>query len=204
MHSFNSKKKGFTLIEILIVLAIISLVVLLGISSYGIAQKKVRLDMAANTVQALIVEARDKSKAGFYENTGDVLEAKSLCYGFKAYPGGSFELLTTTYNPLELSGKCSNNLNDIKIVKKLETSKDIILKKIISYGQEQTDPVVIFFQPPKAEIEISNFIYIQEPLIKFNVGYSNSENILDQRQVVFNVLTGTVKMQTLSENNENK
>jgi len=203
MLKLNSKKKGFTLIEILIVLSIISLVVLLGITSYGIAQKKVRLDIAANSVRGLITEARDKTKAGYYENTSDVLEAKSLCYGFKAYPGGSFELLTTTFNPLKLTGKCSVSENDIKIVKKVETLNDIVLKKIDAFGNEQVDPLVMFFQPPKAEIEILNLSAINEPVVKFNVGYTNSDNINDQRQVVFNVLTGIVKLQLLSEKNEN-
>jgi len=204
MVIFCSKKKGFTLIEILIVLAIISLVVLLGISSYGIAQKKARLDMAANSVQSLISEARDKSRAGYYESTADVLEAKSLCYGFKAYPGGSVELLSTLYNPLKLNQKCSLSENDIIVVKKLETLKDIVIKKIDAFGREQSDPVVVFFRPPKAETETAGINSFNENLIKINVGYSNTDDILYQRQVVFDVLTGTVKLQLLNENDENK
>jgi len=200
MKTANLKKKGFTLVEILIVIAIISLVVLLGFSSYGIAQKKARLDMAASSVQSMIAEARDKSKSGHFEAGGDILAAKSLCYGFRAYPGGSFELLSTTFNRLAINDKCSRLSNDIKVVKQLETLQDIIIKKIESFGKEQIDPVVVFFMPPKGEAEITVYTaYTDEPFIKFNVGYANSDSLLDQRQVVFNILSGTVKLQLLRE-----
>jgi len=202
MDTVNSKKKGFTLVEILIVLTIISLVVLLGFSSYGFAQKKIRLDIAANSVQSLISEARDKTKAGYYESSSDAVEAKSLCYGFKAYPGGGVELLTTPYDPIKTTEKCSLNLNNIIVVKKPETSNDIILKKVEMFGAEQADPVIVFFQPPNAEIEFTSMNLTSDPVMKLNVGYSNSDNIQDQRQVVFNVLTGNVKLQLLNENNE--
>lgn len=203
MVIIRSKKKGFTLIEILIVLAIISLVVLLGISSYGIVQKKVRLDMAANSVQSIIAEARDKTKAGYYESADDVFEAKSLCYGFKAYPGGGVELLSTPYNQLGINRKCSLSENDIRIVKQPETLTDIVIKKIDAFGIEQADPVVVFFRPPKAEVETAGINSFNGNMIKINVGYTNTDDILYQRRVVFDVLTGTVKLQLLNENDEN-
>ena len=77
MTTCVSKKKGFTLVEILIVLAVISMVILLGVSSYGVVRKKIQLDLAANSLASSIVEARDKT-ATLSSKSGSV--ANSISY----------------------------------------------------------------------------------------------------------------------------
>ena len=57
MYSFRKNKKGFTLIELMVVVAIIAILALLGLRLYSTQQEKAKISMAkanAGTVQVAI------------------------------------------------------------------------------------------------------------------------------------------------------
>jgi len=197
MKNWFVKKKGFTLIEILIVLGIISTILLVGLGSYGVVQKKMRLEIAANTMQSIIAEARDKSKVGYYET----VSSKSLCFGFRLTPGEFVELLTTKYDRLQVDQKCSSLGQDIKEAQIQDLQNDIVIKKIDKFDEEITDPLDVFFAPPFGDIEVLGLSAASNPEIMVSVGYLSSENVLDQRQIVLNALTGSVYIKKGNEQN---
>lgn len=193
------KKKGFTLVEILLVLAIISVIVLLGVSSYSIVRKKVRLDIAANSVESIITEARERTRSGYYESDGDAEEIKSLCFGFRVSPGEFINFLQTPYNRLEQDIKCSRNTQNIKELRIGDIDEDIVIKEIEMFGSNINDEAIIFFRPPDAETETVKKGMDRDPLLNMVIGFENSDHPSDKREVVFNALTGNVYTQKYNE-----
>ncbi|MBU1445650.1 type II secretion system GspH family protein [Patescibacteria group bacterium] len=200
MYRQNFKKnKGFTLIEILIVLSIIGIVVLLGVSSYGTVRRRVNLDIATNTAVALVNEARDKARVGYFESDGG-----SVCFGFKLQTNGFVEVFQTKYDRLQESKKCSRLEQDMKFLKKAENDESIITVKNIEKFGDEIDEILVYFTPPYGEVEIDDMHISSEAesVIKFLIGYNDSENDVDNKEIVFNVLTGnTYKQKYLNEEN---
>ncbi|MBN1494452.1 prepilin-type N-terminal cleavage/methylation domain-containing protein [Candidatus Peregrinibacteria bacterium] len=194
MKNIALKKKGFTLVEILIVISILSVVVILGLGSYSIVQKKIRLDVAANTLQSIIGEARDKSRSGYF------VEKSSICYGFRVKSGEGMDLIKTKFDRLQEVNKCSVIESDITIVPTESLQSDLIIKKVEKFTEPVTEQVTVFFTPPYGTPELSGLRSDREALIKITVGYANSENPLDARTVVFNALIGNAYVQKVNEN----
>lgn len=189
------KKKGFTLIEILLVLSIISVIVLLGVSSYSIVRKKVRLDIAANSFESVITEARDSTRSGYYRENGNVSEAPSVCFGFSVEQGKYIELLETTYDRLGRDVKCSRNQQDINELSIGDIDENIEIKQIELFGSETAEEITVFFRPPDAKPEILNSGIDQNAILRIVIGFEDSDNPLDKREVVFNALTSNVYTQ---------
>lgn len=204
MIGLYSKKKGFTLVEILIVLAVISMVVLIGVSSYGTVRKKIRLDIAANSLQSTIVEARDKTRAGYYssEDSVSVSDSASICFGFSIKKGEFVNFLSAGYDRLKPEGSKCDKANAVQALLK-DNEKDIIVKDLFIYEDDSADEVVIFFAPPNANIEIENtFSSGDKPELKVVLGYIDSDEDLNKREVVFNLLTGSVYSQPFKKDDE--
>ncbi len=204
MKKTSSKKKGFTLIEIMIVLGVISMVILLGVSSYGVARKKVKLDIAANSLHSTIVEAREKTRAGYYDKTdNNIAEAVSLCFGFTLKSGEFIQPLYTPYDRLaEKGSRC--DVNKARPVSgRAGHDYDIVIKEIQLYGNEVDEEVTVFFAPPDARIEVEKpAVPTDKAQITVVVGYEDSDSDLDKRQVVFDLLTGNVNTQTYANNDK--
>ena len=201
MAVLESKKKGFTLVEILIVLTVISMVVLIGVSSYSVVRKKVKLDIAVNYLQSTIVEARDKTRAGYYQGAdSEIADAASLCFGFIVKEGEFVTPLTANYDRLKQEGSQCDIQNAIQL-KLLDQEKDIVVKDLLFYGNDIGEEIQIFFAPPDGNIEFKKPAVVQEnPELRIVVGYPDSDEDLNKREVVFNVLTGNVYSQTFVQN----
>lgn len=187
-NKFN-KKKAFTLIEILLVLSIIGAIVTLGVSSYGLVRKKIRLDIAANTIESIIVEAREKTRSGLYESGGDINTASSLCFGFVVTEGKFIQKIQAPYDRLkEKNKKCL--IEKIKLVGKTDYDEDLIVESINLFGSNAGDDYRILFAPPNAEVELERLpIHGEQPVLELVISYKNSEDKNDKRIVGLNLLT---------------
>ncbi|MFC1810213.1 prepilin-type N-terminal cleavage/methylation domain-containing protein [Patescibacteria group bacterium] len=190
MNIFKEKKKGFTLIELLIVIAIIAAIITISVSSYGIVRRKVKLDIAANTIESMIVEARDKTRSGYYETNGDIAEAISLCFGFRATQDEFIERLKAPYDRLRLKDDKCNKLKAETIGQPKEED-NIVIKRINLYGDADEDEIDIYFAPPRADVELNRKSIQQgNTVLTIVIGYKNSDEKGDKRVVVLNMLTG--------------
>lgn len=206
MKQVLSKKKGFTLVEILIVLGVISMVILLGVSSYGVARKKVKLDIAANSLHSTIVEAREKTRAGYFDSgSNTVFDASSLCFGFTLTEGAFIQPLYTPYDRLAAKGaQCPAN-KARPVTQQTTAESDIVIKEIQLYGNEVDEEVTVFFAPPDARIEVEKpNIPTDKAQITVVVGYEDSDSDLDKRNIIFDLLTGNVNTQTYTNNDTNQ
>jgi len=186
------KKKGFTLIELLIVVAIISTLVTVSISSYGVIRKKVQLDVAANTLESVIVEAREKTRSGIYQKTGDLTEGSSYCFGIVIENGEYIDLYRAPYDRLSpKNNQCDRSKGEL--FKTIEHDTNLVVSEIEYFGEEISDMIEVYFAPPKAEIELpSTLIGTDEPLLKVIVAFKNAQASDEKRIIVLNLLTGNV------------
>lgn len=202
MNAISQKKKGFTLIEILIVLAIIGIIVLLGTSSYSSARRKVRLDVFTNTVASLITETRDKARIGVFGIDDSPETAQSLCFGMQLNEGAFVDLLSTSYNRLAPNEKCSTASTDIQTLLRPQVESTLVIKQIEQFGNDVQGSLRFFFSPPNAQIEISDLNLLtgqSDSTVRIIIGYENSESELDLRVVRFDVLTGIVFVERFSQ-----
>lgn len=201
------KKKGFTLVELLMVMAIISLVVFIGVSSYGVVRKKMQLDISANTVESIIVEAREKTRAGYFDKASESeLAATSYCFGFRVTTDGFIELLQTRYDRLRSKGEQCDITQDPDMLRTGRQDENIIIKSVKAFGNDISsgDNMEAFFSPPYADVEINNLAYNPQGAqeIRIVIGYKDSlleEHPLDHREIVFDVLSGNVYAQRYEE-----
>lgn len=193
MNSFGKlKKKGFTLIELLIVIAIIGTLVAVSVSSYQVVREKVRLDIAANTLQSVIVDAREKARSGIYQSSGEITEGTTFCFGVVIKKGEYIEVYKTPYDRLSKKNNQCNRAN-AELVESVEHDARLVVKEIEYFGDEIDEVVEVFFAPPKAEVELSSTLIGQgEPLLKIVVGYKNTDKPGDKKLIVLNLLTGNV------------
>lgn len=75
MMKILSAKKGFTLVEMLIVITIVGLLATVSISGYTSFRKSSVLDLAADSIVADIYDARDSAKFGKVIGGGDVSDS---------------------------------------------------------------------------------------------------------------------------------
>ncbi|MFC1655765.1 Tfp pilus assembly protein FimT/FimU [Patescibacteria group bacterium] len=195
---FIAKKKGFTLVEILVVLGIIGIIVFVGLSSYGVVRKKMQLDIAATTVQSMIAEAREKARAGYFEEGGDDTTSATYCFGFNVEIDGFIKLMQTPFNRISENKKCFAD-TEPRIIKVGTNEGDIIVKNIQMFGQDvQSNYFEAFFLPPYAEIELEQdqSLGLENHEVRIIVGRSDSilsEKPLDHREIILDVLSGSVK-----------
>lgn len=202
MNILKEKKKGFTLVELLIVIAIIGVIITISVSSYGIVRKKVRLDIAANTIESMIVEARDKTRSGYYEANGDIAEATSLCFGFRAIKDEYIERLKAPYDRLRLKDDKCNKLK-AETIGQASEEDDIVIKRINLYGDADEDEIDIYFAPPNASTELNRKSIQQgNTVLTIVIGYKNSDEKGDKRVVVLNMLTGNTFTDKFNEKYE--
>lgn len=193
MNNFAKlKKKGFTLIELLVVIGIISSIVAISISSYGIVRKKIQLDVAANTLESVIIEAREKTRSGIYQKTGELTEGSSYCFGVEIENDEYIKLYRAPYNRLNpKNNQCDKS--KAELVKEVEHEDNLVVKEIEFFGDEISDIIEIYFAPPKSEIELpATLIGTNEPILKVAIGFQATDKPSEKRLVVLNLLTGNV------------
>ena len=69
-----------------------------------------------------------------------------------------------------------------------EFNETIIIKEIDGFIRNISDEALVFFSPPNGDVEIEE--YSDE--IRILIGYANSEDYNNHREIYFNVLTGNV------------
>lgn len=185
----NTKKKGFTLIELLIVMAIIAVIIAMTIVSYSSVNRRIALDIAANRIENMIIEMREKTRSGYVEPGENRTEAPSLCFGFEVEEGGMINQLMAPYDRLrQKNDQCieieSENygLTDI--------NENIVINDIEVFGEEIGD-YRVFFAPPEAVIEVDEGrITSENKLLQIVIGLRGNDNENDQRVIILNMLTG--------------
>lgn len=193
--------KGFTLIEMIIVMAIIGVLALASVSSYSVVQRRARLDIALDTLISTLKEQRDKARAG-----GQNTDSSLSCYGLffhKQDADRAVEVVSMRYVAVDKNKNradfCDPALSFIK--KNPDITQNIPVKHITLGNEENISSLALFFKPPlgisvaasNLDDSALNSLFSlsgnQNPL-KITIGFPNTE---EERTLVFDFITGEIK-----------
>ena len=199
----NQLKSAFTLIEMIIVMAIIGVLALVSVSSYSVVQRHTRFDIALDTLISVLKEQRDKARAGG-QNDNMALS----CYGliFRKQNQGTdttTEIASMRYVAVDdkknRADFCDPALSFIK--KDSGVTGDLQVKNIALGNNETLDSLALFFKPPLGlsvaaksldDSALNSLFPVSEDQnpIKITLGLSNTE---ETRTFIFDIITGEIK-----------
>lgn len=204
------KRRGFTLVEMLVVITIVAILAFLAVSSYGVARKQAQLDIAVDSVISLMREQQGLAKSGRVVPGGDVSggsalgtsESEKNCYGlrFVGDPeegGNAISVIEMPYYKLDVSTKKVDYCDLSAATDKMSDAwKEIEVKEITQYGDNnQKTELYVVFKPPFGKLvltdspsgELKPAVVGNDPLIKISIGLANLE---EERVFQIDSITG--------------
>ena len=142
-------KRGFTLIEMLIVISIIAILAFLGIDSFSDAQRRAKLNVGAESLASMI--------KGQVENVRDGIAVKDStgktslnCYGFGITADRIVNSLIAPYDApnddCTLSGTGANAVQNLPF----DQLNGLKISELDVAGKPVTSNLVVYFKPPFA------------------------------------------------------
>lgn len=196
---------GFSLIEVLVVIAIIGLMSVLAIGGYSDYRKDVTIDLAGDSLVSQLNELRAQTVYGQIDSVraeavrselnGEVVvpvESPSLCYGASFEKDGDFwdlRQFREDFNDKKVwRGEnfvylgCDGNERPMNF----EWDDNIWLQSITVDDQEVTSSLVLRFLPPKGEFELKvDGVLMPAEEIIFKLSYLGEAD--GQLAVVYNL-----------------
>jgi len=192
------KRKAFTLIEILIVVAILAILTLTVIANYSGARQKAKIDVVTDTLISVLKEKQSNSKNG-KGGSGET----SLCYGLMFQTAGSLYVQELQADYFSVNPDINPNKADFcdtrpgyLTQKQFDLMEDYKIKEINAFGIDK-DSYVIMFRPPEGRISVGEDLdnvaameNTNSPLLIFTV---ESANGLDKESFSFDVTSGVAE-----------
>jgi len=165
MHA-DQNTKGFTLVEILMVIFIIGLLSVLAIAGYSEYRKIALMNLSADSVVSQINEERENVRYGIDTQT------KNVCSGIFLSSTSEVSLVSVSYNPKKkwvdtdwVQGECAIDDSALSAGKKaFNTALDI------QFESASSDDAYVLFVPPDGHLLTSS----SDDQIEFNMTYKNS------------------------------
>lgn len=182
-------KKGFTLVEMLIVIAIVGILATISIGQYNQFRRVSVLDLAADSIVASINDARDSVKAG--KVIGD--SEASMCIGLKFEADSGVTQVSSKFNNQKnwsknegrwVRGGCLEVDNAVPGTP--VSVGDSVIVESINLGEIESCSVL--FSPPDGEVDKE-----ASSCIKIRIGYGDGSVDL-QRDININLNTGKAEI----------
>lgn len=140
-------KRGFTLIEMLIVISIIAILAFLGIDSFTDAQRRARLNVGAESLASMIKAQIENVRDGIAVDDGN--GGKTLnCYGFEVAGTGDATVLNTLKAPYVGKTDACDLSHSSKTV--FDGFNGLKVVEMDLAGTKSNDPLAVYFKPPFA------------------------------------------------------
>jgi prepilin-type N-terminal cleavage/methylation domain-containing protein len=140
--------KGFTLIEMLLVITIIGMLAVIAITSFGSMTKSAKLDIAGDLLVSLIKQQQGLAKSGKTE----IVDGKqgTFCYGVrfeKSSKGGSVSTFKTPYVRLDKNTGVAESCGKPDQFIPFTAASDFKIEAI-SYKAVDKENIELSFKPP--------------------------------------------------------
>jgi len=188
------KHHAFTLIEILIVLAIVSILAIVAISSFGLARQKARMDITADALVNLFKQQQSLARSG----VGSV----PMCYGiyFKIDDPAQVYAVAAPYIAVDASVDATKaDFCDIRrdklTISRFDQFEDNKLIGLSKFGVEVNE-LMVLFRPPRARVLVGDMVGLDNPSMTDNSSLLvtfESATGQDSRTVDFNVSSGVAQ-----------
>lgn len=185
--SFRNNGRGFTLLELVIVIAIVGILASLALASYANIRRQAKLDLAFDGLVTMIKEQSSKAKSGRLQNGSQL-----SCYGFsieKKQDATSVQTFSMPYISI------SQNQADVcdpakKAVLVSSFLEDVVVKDITLNGRA-LDQAEVTFKPPFGKAFAASGTPLADIFTEMTVllGYPGSN---DDRKLRYDAVTGNV------------
>lgn len=153
----SALRSGFTLIEMLIVITIVGVLAIGAVSSYDVARRQARLNVAADTLVSSMKEQQSLARAGKIDLPVEGQIGKSsgrFCYGLSFKKDAEVQIVKAPFIAADTSISTSkSNFCNISQAQLSELSTNDALQvhsiKKFSYA---TDTMAVMFVPPLAKV----------------------------------------------------
>ena len=164
-YNLRARREAFTLLEILIVLAIITTIAVMGAGSYRLARRGIAIDIQSDKIVVLLKPYRDSSKFR------DASKSTSYCYGMRLEKGVGPQRVEAPYDNAQR--KCGEQA----VTAMADWPTDIIITGI----ETDTIPVehaVVLFAPPRGRMDLDPSAREIRATIGFENNASNATRTL--------------------------
>lgn len=213
------KKKGFTLVEILIVIMIIGVLSTLAVNGYTNYRRTALLDLSADNFISQIYGLRDKTIHGDFgseraeEIKGAIaagngilpqIDSEAKCYGFYFSDNEVKNFEVNFVNKKEwdsLKQEWKYKGCDAFEPASLENSK-FELDEMVSIISSNSN-IVVYFIPPKGLIEAENYgsgTKITDKELTFTIKYGVSDEDKYKRKIIFDLISGKANVEKYVQN----
>jgi len=190
-----SERKAFTLIEMLIVVAIIALLAMIAVGAYSGARRSAQIDIIADNLVSSLKLQQGLSKSGRVTADTSGLagsqQGKSKCYGMSFKTGGgegsqpAISYVETPYYTIH-PNKPTADVCDLSEKEErdfeMDVNYELFMMEAYFDGNEKED-LLILFKPPFGRIVISeagadpvSFQQGVHPFINFGISLPNNQN----------------------------
>ena len=157
-----AERKAFTLMEMLVVIAIVTLLAVIAIGSYGSARRSAQIDLIADNLVSVLKQQQELSKSGKV-GPADEEESVSKCYGMyfgkgtTQEEGAQVKIIDTPYYPVRGQDADICDLGNYAATD-FAADSDFELFQIEMYQEGiESDNLIILFKPPFARVAIGQF-----------------------------------------------
>lgn len=164
-----SDRPAFTLIEILVVIAIVAMMAVIAIANYGFVRQGAKMDYTADALVNLVNQQQSAARSGKRAPDSDGVE-KPLCYGVSFSKEKPFvQTVQAPYISVDI--KINPNDADFCNMKEsvstpFEQFEDNTVSKIEKFGLS-AEEITIMFRPPEARISLGSekLVYQNDPTV---------------------------------------
>lgn len=176
MHTDSHVKRGFTLIELMIVITISGLLILTGILTFGKSLRQIRLEMFAEDIASTLQYAKNNVASG------ERVENVSYCRGIALDTSDDGAATYASVQMPYIDGACDMDGFESE---QFDFPSGVGLISVVDQNENAYDEgVMIVSVPPQGEFEFMNVSGDPLPsspaLLKFTFAYTTDEVFLER------------------------
>lgn len=192
-----NSRRGFTLIEVLVVITIVAILAVLAVSSYSVARRQAKLSIVTDTVMTVLRQQQSLAKSG--RSGSSLTDQVPTCYGMifsKTDP--YIQTVQAPYISVDESIDVNkSDFCDLRdgIYKATTFSEfeNFIIPEISVFGTDK-ESYALIFRPPEARVSggesltsVENFVQANDPRVSITMTSATGS---DTATFTFDVTTG--------------